>query len=423
MSGRNVPWASLRRGLATVVALALLGVVGWLAEHHGTRWYWGASSTATLGEASRQLTAQLDRPIRLTVALPEQHTLRRHVERLADAYRRQHEAFELSFVDPENQSKQARDLGLVRTGQSLIEYGDRAETVGSPTEARLSAALQRMLRRGDRFVAFLTGNGSRDLLGQGNYALGGFGQALERKGFRLQPLDLAATGDVPSNATIVVVAGLKAPLPARQQAALRQYLRGGGGLLWLTEPDSPDPDPVLPATIGDSALTDDASRDRLGVDTNRFIVVEPPFDHPAAGKIESPVVLKGAAGVTAQATDGWQPRPLLPAPERLGGAGGDGLGVTFNHSQWGARAMVVGDVDLLTNTYVGNGSNLRFGVQAMDWLAKADNLIGTYVEPAPDQRLDLSDWRDFGIIGGLLGGIPTLLLIMAGWQWRRLKHG
>jgi hypothetical protein len=404
------------------VALAILAVGGWLGEHYATRWYWGASSTATLGEASRDLAARLDGAVTLTIALPRGHALRRYAQRLASAYRREHDAFRIDIIDPEAQSRRARELGLVRTGQTLIQYGDRAETVGAPTEGRISAALERLLRRDDRFVAFVTGNGARDLMSNTNYDLGNLGDALERKGYRLQPLDLGSTGSVPANASMVVLADPEESLGARQQAALRQYLRAGGALLWLADPGSPGAAPVLPAAIGETAVTDPASGERLSVDDGEFIVLDPPFEHPAAAKLDAPVVLKGAAMVNSGDHDGWQGRPLLPRPERIqGDTGALALGMT--HRGWGARAIVAGDVDLFTNTYLGNGDNLRLGLQLVDWLADADSYIGTYVEPAPDQRLKLGGPRDMVLIGLLLAGIPILLIGIAGWQWRRLRRG
>lgn len=423
MRRAGLPWVSIRRALALIAVLAILAVGGWLGEHYSTRFYWGASSTATLGDASRELAGRLEGPVTLTVALPQGHSLRRYSRRLAAAYRREHDAFKVDIVDPEAQSQRARELGLVRTGQTLIQYNDRAETVGAPTEARISAALERLIRRGDRFVAFVTGNGARDLMGKGNYDLGNLGAALERKGYRLQPLDLARTGSVPTNATMVVLASPDDALDARQQAALRAYLRGGGALLWLAEPGNPDPAPVVPARVGENPLTDPASRDRLGVEDATFIALDPPFDHPAAAALEAPVVLKGAAPITTGDREGWQASPILPRPERLGSEQASALAVGLNHRDWGARAVIAGDVDLFTNTYLGNGDNLRLGLQLVDWLADAESFIGTYVEPAPDQRLRLEGPSDTIIIGLLLAGIPVLLVGIAGWHWRRLRRG
>jgi len=415
-----------RRVLPSIMLiLTLVGLAGaaWLSQHYSTRWYWGVSASATLSEASRELTDQLDGAITLTVALPTGHALRPHLRRLISSYQRHHEGFELRFIAPDSQSQRARELGLVQTGQTLIEYGDRAETIGSPTEARISAALERLLRRGDRFVAFMTGNGTGDLLSQSNYDFGALGKALERKGYRLQPLDLEATSNVPANASAVIVAAPEEPLGIRKQAALRAYLRGGGALLWLADPGGPGPQPILPAAVADTTLADPSASDRLGIDDDRFIVLNPPFEHPAANELDAPIVLVGAGYVTPQPADGWQHRTVLPRPSHLDGSDADALGISLQHRAWHARAMVVGDSDAWANTYLGNGDNLRFGLQTMDWLTDAERFIGTYVEAAPDQRLAIGSRGSVVVIVTLLVGIPFALLITAAWHWHRLRRG
>ncbi|GEM_PF-4008961 len=419
-----LPWLGpLWRGLLLMAVMLSLAGIGWLGHGSDKRWYWGSSNTATLGEASRKLTDQLDGSVRVTVALPKGHNLRHHAERLNSAYQRHHAEFELSFVDPEADAEQARELGLVRSGQTLIEYQQRAETIDSPTEARLSAALERLLRRGNQFIAFLTGNGARDLLGRGNYELGAFGEALKRKGYRLQPLDLQSAGGVPANARAVIIAAPEKALDFRKQTALRKYLRGGGAVLWLAEPGGIAPAPVLPATVGKETVTDERSSTRLDVDDTRFIVLEPPFNHPGAGDVTNPVVLKGAATVIPESGDSWQHKTLLPKPERAKGGNGNALGISLAQKETNARAVVIGDVDAWTNTYLGNGDNLRLGLQLMDWLTGTENFIGTYMDAAPDQRLAIRGTTGLIAMASLIGLIPLLLTLMACQRWRRLRRG
>ena len=423
MMPRLLAWSGpLGRGLLLMTVLLALVGLAWLGHDTDKRWYWGSSSTATLGEASRKLTQQLEDTVAITVALPKGHNLRHHAQRLINAYQRHHAEFELTFVDPKADAEQARELGLVRTGQALVDYQGRTEIVGSPTEARVSAALERLLRRGDQFIAFLTGNGARDLLGQGNYELGAFGKALERKGYRLQPLDLQAAGAVPTNARVVVIAAPEEPLDFRKQTALRKYLRDGGAVLWLAEPGGPGPAPVLPVRVGEETVTDKRSRRRLDVDDDWFILLKPPFDHPGAENVTNPIVLMGAASLSPEPGDDWQRTPLLPKPKQTKGGQGSALGLSLTQGQTGARAAVVGDVDAWTNTYLGNGDNLRLGLQIMDWLAGTEDFIGTYVEPASDQRLAITGMKGLTAMGSLIGLIPLILTLGAFMQWRRLRR-
>lgn len=422
---------ALRTGLRLLPLIAVLVVTGasaWWLDTHRAHWQWAGSGSATLSQASRELASQLTKPVHLIVALPTGNVLRRHVRRLADAYARVHRAFDVEFVDPKADPTRARKLGLVHTGEGLIQYGDRFERVAAPSESHISAGLERVLRRGERFIAYLTGHGERDLQGKRNFDLGDFGNALQRKGYQLQPLSLIRAGTVPDNAAVLLVAAPTSALKPGERRAIRGYIARGGSVLWLTEPDSTiSPEPTLPVTDRRGVVQDPGGKALLAVDNPDLLLIDRLPDHPVTHSLDAPLLLVQAAALKLGDTGSWKTSPIIRGNRRqtLPGAAGPSsllLGTAMT-SPAGARAAVLGDSDFLTNTYLGNGDNLRFGLQLMDWLAHADGLIGTYVSPAPDQRLTLTRTGAGVLAFGLLAGIPLLLLAGALVTWRRLRRG
>ncbi|MCK4587298.1 MAG: ABC transporter, partial [Gammaproteobacteria bacterium] len=70
------------------------------------------------------------------------------------------------------------------------------------------------------------------------------------------------------------------------------------------------------------------------------------------------------------------------------------------------RIVIIGDGDFLSNAYLGNGGNLKMGINIINWLAHDDNFIDIPVKMAIDKNLQLSPIAQ-GVIGfGFLFIIP-----------------
>jgi len=111
-------------------------------------------------------------------------------------------------------------------------------------EQALVGALQRL--RGTRqapLVCVLTGHGELSLDDDDETSLlglGRFARVLRQQGCDVRPLDLAATGRVPSEARLVIVAGPQAaPAPLEAEALQTYWNLGGRGLVLLEQNPSP----------------------------------------------------------------------------------------------------------------------------------------------------------------------------------------
>ncbi len=83
---------------------------------------------------------------------------------------------------------------------------------------------------------FVTGHGERPPSGELNYGLGLFGTELERKGLKEQTVNLAVTA-IPDNTSVLVLASPRVELLPGEVAAIQDYVKRGGNLLWLAEPE------------------------------------------------------------------------------------------------------------------------------------------------------------------------------------------
>ncbi|QKQ25769.1 hypothetical protein HUE57_05325 [Candidatus Reidiella endopervernicosa] len=85
-------------------------------------------------------------------------------------------------------------------------------------------------------------------------------------------------------------------------------------------------------------------------------------------------------------------------------------GETTNGETTNQRAIVIGDGDFLSNSYLGNGGNLDLGLAMVEWLSHDDALITIRSRTASDTTLELSNTA-MAVIGvGFLLVVPVGLL-------------
>ncbi len=86
------------------------------------------------------------------------------------------------------------------------------------------------------------------------------------------------------------------------------------------------------------------------------------------------------------------------------------------------RAVVIGDGDFLSNTFLGNGGNRALGERVFDWLLGDDALVNMPPRGAPDRALQITHGQLNAVTLGFLIGLPLLLLIAGSFiAWRRRR--
>jgi len=431
-------------GLFFYLLLALaIGLTGWLSQRYQGVFDWSDRARNSLSSASQQLLSRLEAPLLIRSFAPDDPQLRQRIRAVIEPYQRLHADITLEFITPSLQPELTRELGIRRSGELHLSYQGRSENLANLTEQQISNSIQRLIQRGQRWIATIEGHGERGLNGKANHDLGDFGAALRRKGYRIQPLQLTEQPVIPRNTALLVIAGPRVDYLPGEQTAIHDYIDRGGNLLWLTDPG---PQHILPGLFQDLGLeilpgtVVDANAAKLGLDNPAIALVTRFPDHPATDQFRLVTLYPFAAALKAGPTTGWQATPLLQTqsgswnetgnlfgelrrdPDQGEEPGPLTLGYAFsrqleNRSQ---RLMVLGDGDFLSNSYLGNGGNLDLGLNLIRWLGGDDNLLNIPARTAPDTRLNLSRTAGAAIGLGFLFILP-LLLIVAGlliW-WRR----
>ncbi|MFW5969702.1 MAG: GldG family protein [Halofilum sp. (in: g-proteobacteria)] len=449
---RNRRRLRLQNLLFVVLVLGLVGILAWLSQTWRYTADWTQTSRNTLTEKSREVLELVDEPVEMTAYVGPEPVTRRSIRDLIERYQRAGIDVELEFVNPETNPALARELGIREGGELIVRKGDREERLQRISEQSITGALARLARDGERWVVFLEGHGERKPHGDDDADLGRFGDRLEERGFHVETLQLAEMPHIPDNTDLLVIASPQSDYLPGELARIRQYVEGGGHLLWLTEPDSGERLGPLADDLGirrHEGVVVDAGAQLFGTDTPDFAAISDYGDHPTVDGLEQLSLFPQAAALERIDTGGWDHTALLRTREEswaetgsiegeidfdrdagetrgpltLGFAGRRGPPAEGEEEpEDGQRFAVIGDGDFLSNAYIGNGVNLDLGMRLVNWLVGDSAHIDIPPDTAPDTAVDLSRTAVIVLGFGFLLVLPAALLatgLLIGWRRRR----
>ena len=440
--------------LFALLLILAAAAIGYLSTRYAHQADWTANGRTSLSAESRAVLARFDGPVEIVSYANPQGDLRQTVAGFLQRYQAVKPDLSLRFVDPQLDPAKMRELGITVDGALILHYKDREQRLDELSERSLTNALERLLRGSDRIVAFVTGDGERRADGQANADLGTFMAQLEARGMRAVPLNFAQVTAVPEHTDLVVLASPSLALPPGAVQALVAYVQNGGNLLWLTEPANDDfgLKPLADA-LGVRVLPGvlvDGSGAALGLHDPRLIALG---DYPpqAITRGFTLTTLFPRVSALAQSTQGgWAVKPFLrsgaqswtefqpidngkPSDIRFDADAGELKGpldfgfalsrLSPSPDKSEQRAVVIGDGDFLSNTFLGNGGNRALGERVFDWLLGDDKLVELPPRGAPDRLLQISQTELNALSFGFLVALPVLLLLIGGLiAWRRRRR-
>ncbi|OOG59458.1 GldG family protein [Rhodanobacter sp. C03] len=440
--------------LFALVLLLGAGAIGYLSVRHDHIADWTASGRASLSPETSAVLDKLSGPVEIVSYANPQGSLRQTVAGFVQRYTRLKPDLSLRFVDPQQDPAKMRELGITVDGALIVHYRDREQRLDELSERSMTNALERLARGGERIVAFVTGDGERRADGKGNADLGTFILQLEQRGMRAVPLNFAQVSGVPQHTDLVVLASPTAALTPGAVKALTDYVGNGGNLLWLNEPGNDD--------LGTKPLADalgvhvlpgvlvDGNGSALGLQDPRLIALgDYPIQAITRGFTLTTLFPQVSALAQVSQTD-WAVVPFLRSSAQswteFKPISNDGSSTIHYDAAAGElkgpldfgfalsrlspspdkseqRAVVIGDGDFLSNTFLGNGGNRALGERIFDWLLGDDKLVDLPPRGAPDRLLQISQTELNTISFGFLLALPVLLLLSGGLVvWRRRRR-
>lgn len=415
---------------SAAAAVGAVAAVNALAGASGLSWDFTATRQFELAPQTRQALAALEEDVAVTGFAVESDEGELRYRAVAEGYLRRfaQEAggrLRYEFVDPEARPSAALSLGVAESpalifaspaSESPVALGGAGVSIVS--EQDLLTAILRVSRSRRHAVYFLAGHGERaanDLRADG----AGFGFAaagLRNDGHRVETLDLARSGGVPADASLLVIAAPAAPIPPEEERAIAEWLDGGGQAIVMTEPSAESRDATrgLLARWGVEALPGAVvDPDRSAPGDSRTLTARREQYASGSGVVGGGVIAaplgptlfpwaaafrpspEAAARIERGASLPMRFEPLVvTSPSARTDGGGGARGTLTLHLLLQASApfdpdaeeafdpaaplvsiAVFGDADFASNRYYGEASNADLFLNAANYLLRDEALI------------------------------------------------
>jgi ABC-type uncharacterized transport system involved in gliding motility auxiliary subunit len=468
--GRNARYGAIA-SISVIVFLGILGIVNYLSqERFNKRWDLTANQQYSLSEQSIKLLSNLDAPVTFRV-FDRSETLDTYRPRLAE-YEYQSNQVSAEYIDMDSQPGQAKQAGVDTYGTVLIQYRDRTERVNSNSEQDLTNGLIKVLTGTARKVYFVQGHGEKDTADTERAGYSTISDALTKSNYAVEKLVLAQQKEVPDDASVVIIGGLRSDLLSQETDMLRRYLQKGGHLLVLLDPPDPQggaPTPNIEGLLkewsvdaGNNIVIDASGVGQIfGGDasvpvaatyaqhpiTDRFNLLTAyplarsvaPTQSATEGRVAQTIIetsarswaetdLKASGEVALNPEAGDKPGPVsigvaVSAPPATDTAAPTPAANTQGEQapKPEARLAVVGDSDFAANFALGIQGNRDLFLNMVNWLAQQENLIAIRAKEADDRRITLTAESARWIMLMSIFIIPAVVFATGVYTWWRRR--
>ncbi len=213
-----------------LVVLAVLVGVNYLASQYNKSADLTSNKRYTLSDQTVKVVRNLKDQIDIYYFdEPKQFAAARD---LLDRYDNLSSKLKIHYIDALKNRRMAMEYGVKTAGTIILQHGERKNEARSLTEEEITSSLIRVLKTGEHVACFATGAGEHTLAEDYSNAK----DALEKNNYKSQSINLLEKPEIPSDCTIVVVAGPRYDYPQPAIDALKSYIEKGGRGLFMLDP-------------------------------------------------------------------------------------------------------------------------------------------------------------------------------------------
>jgi len=282
-------------GAFVAALVGLFFIINYLSYRHFRRFDWTFSEAYSLSPQTLKTLEGLKDEIEVFVLLPQGDEIYEKVERLLQTFMSASSKVKVEFLDPEK-DRQRYELTAkkysVTTPESVIfaskenskwvekeqliewdfsggDYMQPKMKAFKGEGAFLNAILEVTDPRRPK-IYFTIGHGERRDSSKNNTGISVFKDRLRKEGATVEELQLLGLGEIPADASLVVVAGVEKAFSGEESSLLDRYLSKGGRLLLLLDPVIEEGKELRFMSTGLESLCE-----KWGIGLDSTIVVDP----------------------------------------------------------------------------------------------------------------------------------------------------
>ena len=446
--------------LIVVLVLAIIGLVNYFLSKNHYRMDFTTAKLHSLSAQSVTVLKNLKTDIAFKCFFREGNYGRAAMGNLLKIYAYHSGKVKYEFIDPDKNPGLVKRYGVTQDGTTVIEAGDKESRITTTTEEDVTNALIKATRAVKKVIYFLEGHGEESVEEAGDNGYATVKTELEKLGYEVKKQPLALADRFPKVCALLVVPGPQKDLLPNEYETIRAYLKDGGRVLFMVDPETATTLPSFLAGYGfkleNDIIVDTVSR-LLGGDYFMPVVSEyethaitDKFGYatffPFARSVEIAEPRPEGVTLTALAKtspNSWSERQLdqkevkfTPDKDKQGPIGLAAVATFKTKSgqptaeepkpkpeatEKEARIAVVGDSDFAKNRYYSVSGNGNFFLNIANWLTEEADLIAIQPKTQAPRTIQLtpSQGRLIFLVSVILLPLAVLLLGVFVWVRRR----
>lgn len=444
----------MSRPLSFPVLLLISIVLVALADRFGGRIDLTRERIHSLSTRSLEVLTRLDEKVEAVAFYRPEDPAAAVIEELLERYAASSGHFHYSIVDPDRNPALAKSLKATTYGTTVLKAGEREERLYNWSEESFTSAVVRIVRTDNPLLLVVEGHGENGFDSDEPDGMSRAWQKIRSEGIRVESFLSAASSQIPDSTDLIVVAGPKVAFDQREIDQFEDYIRAGGKMLLLLDPDAGRGPDDLAGRFGMEAREDvivDQSNRLFGADMQMPVVVE--YDlHDATRDLSGTTLFPHSRSIALfrGGEGGGEVRSLLRTSDRAWGETdrvrlGEGdaayeegtdhpgpllLGMIASVSAGSnpeggvrrGRLALLGDSDFATNRYISHGVNAELLLGLVRYLVAGKEPLGIVAPGREDELLILTAAEGQFLFWGAVVGLPALVALagtITVTRWRR----
>ncbi|MBA4420412.1 MAG: hypothetical protein C0391_04630 [Anaerolinea sp.] len=386
--------------------IGILVVVNFIANKYSVEWDLTEDQSNTLAPETISALKSLPEKITALAFFTPAASSEKAENLLSNMKENSSGMFDYQFIDPEADPIRVQKYNITNNSSIVLTMGEKMQPVANSTELEVMTSIIKLIDPTQYAVYFLTGHGEHDPFGSDELSYSALNNALINKNYKVNILNLLATSQIPADAKVIVIAGPVKPVSQMEVNLLKQFVDSGNSLLVLenlmiTTNLGIEPDSLAAYLEADWGIS---LQNEMVINPNSqnpyFIVAQEYSDSaivsslrqrkmatifPYSGSVlaaETPPANISLTPLMRSAQNSWGERDsaslennIMKYDESVDTPGPVTLAVAGANSATNARVVVVSSSLFVISANFNQYGNGEFITNAIDWSAKADQLI------------------------------------------------
>jgi len=221
-----------------ILVLGILVLINYFLARHHYRIDFTEAKLHSLSDQSVQVLKNLKQEVQVKSFFTDGNYSRARMENLLKIYAYHSDKVKYEFIDPDKNPSLVRAFNITQDGTSIFTCRDKENRITTASEEDITNAIIKVTREKKKTVYFLEGHGEGSIEQTEDLGYSFAKEDLEKLAYDVKKLTLALSETFPQDCDLLIVPGPRKDLLPNEIETIRNYIRQGGRVFFLVDPDS-----------------------------------------------------------------------------------------------------------------------------------------------------------------------------------------